>query len=122
MKKILLVDDEIDVLESFKMFLENLGYTVKTIDNGEDAISMIKKEHFDLVLLDILMPGMSGRDVLRKIRKTKKIKKQKVAFLSVVEIGENGNGIIKKLKPAAYIQKPIDIPRCKRKLKRILRE
>ncbi len=120
-KKILIVDDEKDIASSVKLLVDKLGYESKTVNDGESALEILKKEKFDLVLLDILMPEMSGREVLEKIRTVPKIKNQKVAFLSVVFLGQIGSKQLKKLKPVAYFQKPIiDIFDFKKRLKKIL--
>jgi CheY-like chemotaxis protein len=120
-KKVLIVDDEKDISSSVKMLVDKLGYSSKTVNDGESALASLKKEKFDLVLLDILMPRMSGREVLEKIRADSKLKNQKVAFLSVVQLSPGGQGSIKKLNPVAYFQKPIvDIDDFKSKLKGLL--
>ena len=119
-KKILIVDDEYDILESLKMLLEGVGYEVKIVDNGLDAIKILKKEKFDLVILDILMPKLSGIKTLEKIRADKKIANQKVIFLTVVLPNANGKNIIKNLKPLAYIGKPIVNSEFKDKIKKFI--
>jgi len=68
-KKILVVDDEPDFLKMIKMRLEVNNYEVILSDNGEDALIKIKEERPDAVLLDILMPGLDGLEVLKTIRK-----------------------------------------------------
>jgi CheY-like chemotaxis protein len=65
---ILWVDDEIDLLKSQIMFLEDRGYTVTPVSNGEDAVGMVEEKEFDLVLLDQMMPGMDGLSTLVKIK------------------------------------------------------
>ena len=120
-KKILIVDDQEDILESMGMLVENMGYEVKTTNNGKQALAMLKKESFDLVLLDILMPKMSGREVLQKIRKNPKLKNQEVAFLTVVQLSEAGKDVVKKLKPVDYFPKPIEVVNFKKRLKKILK-
>ncbi len=67
-KKILLADDEEDVRDIVKMFLEGEGYDVVTAYDGLEALSMIDSEHPDLVLLDVMMPVMSGIEVARRLR------------------------------------------------------
>ena len=68
-QKILIVDDEIDFLEMLKLRLEANNYSVVTAMDGNDAIEKFKNETPAAILLDILMPGMDGIDVLKKIRK-----------------------------------------------------
>ncbi len=67
-RKILWVDDEIDLLKAHIIFLEKKGYRLTPVTNGPDAISLIKEETFDAVLLDEMMPGMDGLSVLVEIK------------------------------------------------------
>ena len=66
--KILWVDDEIESLQSHKIFLENKGYEVQTLTNGFDAIDYVKENFVDVVLLDETMPGITGLETLTKIK------------------------------------------------------
>jgi len=66
---LLWTDDEIDLLRPYIIFLEEKGYSVKTANNGDDAILLVKSENFDLILLDENMPGLSGLQVLDEIKK-----------------------------------------------------
>jgi len=66
--KILWVDDEIESLQSQKLFLQNKGYDVQTLTNGFDAIDYIKENIVDVVLLDETMPGITGLETLAKIK------------------------------------------------------
>ncbi|MCB2181796.1 MAG: response regulator [Desulfobulbaceae bacterium] len=67
--KILIVDDELAVRQILQRLLEAEGYECRIADKGESALDMLSKEHFDLMLLDILMPELSGIRVLRRARK-----------------------------------------------------
>jgi len=67
-QNILWVDDEIEHLKSHILFLEGKGYTVSTATNGEDALRMVKKEKYDVLLLDESMPGMGGLETLNHIK------------------------------------------------------
>lgn len=120
-KRVLVVDDEHDILISVKMLLESQGYYVKTVDNGAEALQVLRKEKFDLVLLDMLMPGLSGKEVLEKIRADKILKKQKVAFMTVVSLSQAGKKVIAELKPVDYIEKPLDAAKLKKRVELILR-
>ena len=66
--KIIWVDDEIESLQSQKMFLENKGYEVQTFTNGFDAIDYVKENPVDVVLIDESMPGITGLETLAKIK------------------------------------------------------
>src|SRR4030088_1908409 len=66
--KILWVDDEIESLQSQKIFLENKGYDVHTLTNGFEAIDFIKENIVDVVLIDESMPGITGLETLAKIK------------------------------------------------------
>jgi CheY-like chemotaxis protein len=65
---ILWVDDEIEHLKSHVRFLESKGYTVSVTTNGEDALRLVGKEKFDILLLDESMPGMGGLETLNQIK------------------------------------------------------
>lgn len=67
-KRILWVDDEIASLLSQVTILENYGYSVKEVTSGHDALAMIERENFDLVLLDEQMPGIDGMETFKRIR------------------------------------------------------
>ena len=68
MEKILVVDDEVDIAELMKDILEDEGYDVEIAHDGKTAIYKIKEESFDLILLDIMMPDISGTEVCANIR------------------------------------------------------
>lgn len=65
---LLWVDDEIELLRAHIMFLEKKGYEVVTVTNGTDAIDQCNQRTFDLVLLDEMMPGISGLETLQKLK------------------------------------------------------
>ena len=66
--QLLWVDDEIEVLKAHILFLQKKGYDVTTVSNGTDAIDQCRQQTFDLVLLDEMMPGLSGLETLQKIK------------------------------------------------------
>jgi two-component system, OmpR family, alkaline phosphatase synthesis response regulator PhoP len=80
--KILLVDDEQDILEFVSYALKKEGFTVFTCLNGRDAITTAKKEKPDLILLDIMMPEMDGIETCRQIREIPELKNAVIAFLT----------------------------------------
>ncbi|HVQ00804.1 MAG TPA: response regulator [Candidatus Thermoplasmatota archaeon] len=106
MKKIMVVDNEPDIVDLTRTVLELGGYTVIPSYSGEEALRKLEKEKVDLVLLDIMMPGMSGWDVFNRIKK--KNKEVKVAFMSVLEISEKRKQVLLDEGLADYIMKPFD--------------
>ncbi|NPV84503.1 MAG: response regulator [Anaerolineae bacterium] len=69
MIKVLIIDDDTNLLNFLTEELTDAGYSVKTIDNGADAIVMAAEQTFDVILLDMLMPGLDGIQVVRVLRK-----------------------------------------------------
>ena len=67
--KILLVDDEVTFTENMAKLLNARGYRVTTANSGDEAIRMLEKENFDVVVLDLKMPGMDGITTLKEIKK-----------------------------------------------------
>ncbi len=120
-KKILVVDDEEDIRESVKQVLETMNYQVNLASSGREALELLQKNIFDLVLLDILMPQMSGTQTLEKIRTNPKTKDQKVAFLTVVDLKKYGKDAVDKFKLVDYFHKPIEINDFKKRIKKILK-
>jgi len=105
---ILIVEDDKDMRSVLRRYLQKHGYLVSEAINGYEALDQIEKEQYDLVLLDILMPGMSGLDVLRAIRE-----KHNSADLPVVmatAVGESKD-IVRAFELGAndYVTKPFDM-------------
>lgn len=80
--KILLVDDEPDILEFLSYNLRKEGYTVFTAATGEEGIALAKKEMPHLVLLDVMMPGVDGIEVCRELRSAQGMEGVVIAFLT----------------------------------------
>jgi len=69
MSRILWVDDEIDLLQPYIIYLKGKNYDVVTASNGEDAIDLVEKGQFDIIFLDENMPGMSGLETLQEVKR-----------------------------------------------------
>ncbi len=67
-KKVLVVDDDVKTVELVKLYLNRDGYRVLTAYNGKDALQLAREGHPDLIVLDIMLPGMNGLDVCRTLR------------------------------------------------------
>lgn len=116
-KKILWVDDEIDMLKAHVMLLEQKGYAVETATNGEDAVAMVRSKGFDLVFLDEMMPGMGGLRTLAEI-------KEVVPNLPVVMITKNeAESLMEEAigsKISDYLTKPVNPSQVLLAVKKIL--
>jgi len=67
-KKILVVEDDKDILQLVKLYLENEGFRTSTAANGAEALKLVKAEHPDLIVLDLMLPEIDGLEVCRKLR------------------------------------------------------
>ena len=82
MRKILIAEDERDILDLIMFTLQFGGYDVVPTSNGEDALEMVHKEQPDLILLDVRMPRMSGYEVCKRIKAKDDTRNIPVVFLS----------------------------------------
>lgn len=81
-QKVLLVDDEQDILDLIGFNLEKEGFEVFTANNGRDGLELARKNNPDLVLLDVMMPGMDGMETCRELRDDENLKNVLIAFLT----------------------------------------
>ncbi|MCF6158606.1 MAG: sigma-54-dependent Fis family transcriptional regulator [wastewater metagenome] len=105
MKTILVVDDEISILESFRMILKD-NYRVLTANNGAKALEILHGESINLVILDIIMPGMSGLDVLKEMNKV--VPDIDVIVVTAVKAVKTAIEAM-KLGASDYVIKPFDV-------------
>ena len=68
--RIMVVDDEAEVLGFCAEALRRLGYDVTPVGLGEEALDLLRREHFDLLITDIMMPGMSGIDLIAQAKES----------------------------------------------------
>lgn len=106
MKKILVIEDEKDIQNIIKAFLENAEYKVETADDGLDAINLIQKNNYDLILLDIMLPKIDGFTVCEMIRKNSNIP---IIILTALTDEESQLKGFDKLADD-YITKPFSMP------------
>jgi len=106
-KCVLLVDDEEDILTIIGKRITQAGYRLLTAASGEDALKILEKEIPDVVLLDVMMPGMDGEEVFNNIRRRKELATVPVIFFTAKDSLEDK---IKGLSRGVndYITKPID--------------
>ncbi|MBD3183050.1 response regulator [Candidatus Poribacteria bacterium] len=119
--RILLVDDEPDIVETAAFMLQSYSFQVITAGNGIECIEKAKKEQPDLILLDIMMPEMNGYEVCAKLREDDSTKHIPIIMLSAK--GES-EAILKSHKIGAddYVVKPFSMPTLLSKLEKVLEE
>jgi len=123
-KTVMIVDDAEDTVGLVKKILESEGYTTMDAPNGKEALKLLKKtkEKPDLLLLDMFMPEMSGREVCERIRKDKELKDLKVVFFTVATFRGQGKQMLKDLNVLDYITKPFDIDDLLKRVQKVLKE
>ena len=104
--KVLLVDDEVGFTVSLNKVLSSRGYLVKEAKDGLMALSMIGGEHFDVVVLDIKMPGMDGNQVFREISRLT-TETRVIVLTGHYSLGEEEDACLKGA--YAYLLKPCPI-------------
>ena len=104
MIKVLIVDDEKPICDLIDLNLSSAGYVCKSVQDGLEAIDLIEKEEFDLILLDIMLPGADGYDILEYIRPLK----IPVIFITAKhEVKDRVKGL--KMGAEDYLVKPFDV-------------
>ena len=103
MKTVLIVDDNIKNLDLFKDFVESWGYETVTAQQGKDAISLAERYLPDIILLDVMLPGMSGYEVCRELKENTKTQHIPVVMITVL------NDIADRIHGAdQFLVKPVD--------------
>jgi len=82
--RILVADDDRDILDMVSFILTHAGFTVVGVSDGSEAIAAIEANPPELAILDVMMPGLSGIEVLRRVRKNKSVKDLTVILLTVL--------------------------------------
>lgn len=108
MASILLVEDNSDLAKLVKCLLERRGHRVQIATSGKEALNLLERVKPDLILLDVIMPGMSGEDVLREIRKSEALKDIPVYIFSVL-VDRDAVHKWLSLGATGFISKPFDI-------------
>jgi twitching motility two-component system response regulator PilH len=131
-KKILIVDDDPDVILFIATILKDHGYQTVDATNGQEGLRMVHSENPDMVLLDLMMPEKSGIALLSELKKDEKLKKIPVIMVTGVagETGIDLEAFLKRgsakgaedipLTPEGYVEKPVDPDRLIKLIKEFL--
>ena len=116
-QRLLLVDDDRSIREMVQMSLEDEGYVVDTATDAEEALEAIRRHAPDLLLLDVMLPGMNGFDLTREIRRT--------SSLPIILVTAKTDTIDKVVGLEAgaddYVMKPFDMPELVARMRALLR-
>lgn len=121
MKRILLVDDEVDIREEVKKKLVKENYEVITASEGYEALNICKTKNPDLVILDVVIPHINGYEICERIKQDPETKNIPVLFVTGKEL--NSKGIIERcntLGAYGFIRKPCTITEMLAKIKEII--
>ena len=117
MSKVLVADDDLNIVKLIKLYLEKEDFTVCTASDGLEALDVWKKENPSIIVLDIMMPGLDGNGVCREIRKTSEI-----PIIMLTAKGETFDKVLSlELGADDYIVKPFDPKELIARIKAILR-
>jgi len=117
--KILVVDDEQVIRDFVKRVLAGEGYEVETVNNAGDALKKIEGKRYNLVLIDIKMPGMDGMELYKRIQKIARSLARRVVFITGDIMGTATEKFLSETK-AAHIDKPFNAEQLSREINRAL--
>ncbi len=115
--RMLVVDDEKVLVKGIKFNLEHEGYTVDTANDGEEAVALVRENHYDLIIMDIMMPKVDGLSACRQIREF-----SSVPVIMLTARGDNLDKLVGFESGADdYLTKPFDVLELKARIRAILR-
>lgn len=121
-KKILIVDDDEDMRALISAVLGTIDSVVTEAKDGKEGLDFVNKEEFDLVIVDGLLPKISGHDFCKQVREFKSKDELPIIFMSALFKGyKNYKIVIEEYKANDFIEKPIDAEKLLKKVKDILR-
>lgn len=119
-KKIMLVDDNEDILFMLRSVLEKEGYSIDEAKSGEECLRKIENIKPDLILMDIVMPGMNGWEVCKKIKESELLISVPVSMLSVRKDREDVRKSIEYAHADAHLTKPVNFEDLRRTVNNLL--
>ncbi|MDP8229656.1 MAG: response regulator [Candidatus Gorgyraea atricola] len=118
-KKVLVVDDDVDLLKMLKLRMETEGYEFMSAQNGEEMFNIIKIKKPDVILLDVMLPKMDGYTALREMRKEEKYKDIPVIVLTAKEKRKVGD-LFALEEIAFFVEKPFETRDLLQKIRSLL--
>ena len=119
-EKILIIEDRADTMNLLKFTLEKQNYAVISAENGKRGLNALEKYPIDLVILDIMLPDISGKEILKKIRADKKYSRVKVIVLTAAKISEKEQKEFFNIGAQGFLFKPVQIEVMRNEIRKIL--
>ena len=117
LKKVLVVDDEVKIIEVVKSYLESKGFTVFSAENGKQALNIFESENISLIVLDLMLPDMSGEEICMEIRKKSRV--PIIMLTAKVEESDMLRGL--NIGADDYITKPFSLKALYARIEAVLR-
>ncbi len=119
---ILGIDDNEDILHLLDTVISGKGHDFTKIGNGKEGVKLIEEQNFDAILLDLAMPEFSGLDVIGSLKKSNKLKDQKIIIFTASSATETEiDEVLKNEGVSACIRKPVDIDTLINKVEEIVK-
>lgn len=118
-KKILIVDDNYDVVATYGVVLERMGYGVEVARDGNECLEKIEEDKPDMVLFDVLLPGLSGSEVCRRIKETAQTRDVPIVAITA-SLAADTREKMAEVGADEFLLKPIDVSDLNRVIKKFL--
>ena len=108
--RVLIVDDNQNITETLSFFFESNNIEPRIINNSRNAVAEIKKEQYDLIILDLAMPGVSGFDIINHLKSEGLLQSQNVVILTAVPLSEaESSSLLSQEGISLVMKKPLSI-------------
>jgi CheY-like chemotaxis protein len=121
-KKIMVVDDDEEIIKMVKTALEREGYTVIGIKDSNECLKRLDEEKPDLILLDILMPGVDGWELCRRIKQSELLISVPISMLTVKKSPEDIKKSLEYAHANAHLVKPLSVDELRSAVRKLLEE
>jgi CheY-like chemotaxis protein len=118
-KTILIVDDNEDIITTYRVVLDRMGYAVVVVKDGSEVLGVMEKVKPDLVLLDVLLPGLSGSEVCKALKGTSQTRNIPVVAITA-SVSADTRKRMKEVGADEFLLKPIDVSDLNRVIKQFL--
>ena len=119
-KTILIVDDNEDIITTYRVVLDRMGYGVVVVKDGLEVLDVIEKVKPDLVLLDVLLPGLSGSEICKSIKETAQTCDIPVVAITA-SVSADTRKRMKEVGADEFLLKPIDVSDLNRVIKQFIK-